>query len=99
MRSQGDRSLDSAAYFSTAIDDKSAREYHDKVKAKGGEPIMIEVRVPRGTMSMYIGSNTDVTLDKPEVKDEHELLLAHGLKYRVLERDYEKKRMVLEVIG
>ena len=53
----------------------------------------------QGTMSVYVGSNTDVTLDKPDVEDEHELLLAHGLRYRVLERDREGRRMVLEVVA
>ena len=53
-------------------------------------------RVPRGTMGMYIGSNTDITKDFPDVLDETELLLAHGLHFKVLEKD--TGRMVLEVV-
>ena len=88
-----------AAYFSTAINDVGAKAYYRDVESRGEEPVMIEVRVPRGTMSVYIGSNTDVTVDKPDVENEHELLLAHGLRYLVLERDHEGKRMVLEVLS
>lgn len=53
---------------------------------------MFEIRVPRGTMSMYVGRNTNA-----ELGNEFELLIANGARLRLLERSGD--RMVMEVTG
>jgi len=51
---------------------------------------MIEIRVPKATNSIYIGSNTAY-----HKGNEYELLLGRGLNYKVIDR--QKYRMIIEV--
>ncbi|MDR3087825.1 MAG: hypothetical protein LBU45_07750, partial [Azoarcus sp.] len=74
-----------------ALDEKLAKSFA-KSKDKVSEPLILEVRVPSGTRSLYIGSNTAY---KGGSKNETELLLGRGLKYYVVEK--KPGRMVLEV--
>ena len=50
---------------------------------------MVEIKVPMGTVSAYLGYNG-------AYENENELLLARGLKYRVLK--IEANRIFLEVV-
>ncbi|GHT87948.1 hypothetical protein AGMMS49960_05580 [Betaproteobacteria bacterium] len=77
------------AYLSTALDEKVAKAFAKKDAA----PLMLEIRVPGGTRSLYLGGNTAY---KGGGKNETELLLGRGLKYKVIEKTPD--RMVLEVV-
>lgn len=73
-------------YFSTSVSRKVAEGF-----SRGGEnSFIISVRVPKGTRCLYIGDNTAYR------EPQDELLLMHGLSYKVLSKD--ENGMVLEVV-
>lgn len=73
-------------YYSTSLNENIAKTFfNDKAT-----PIMLEINVPKGTPSIYVGTNTDYDF-------EAELLLGRNLKYKVLEKT--DARMKLEVIN
>jgi hypothetical protein len=79
-----------AAYLSTSVSEQGnykAQHFYNQAK----DPLMLEIRVPKGTQSLYIGDNT--SFHHPE----DEFLLARGLNYRVVERT--GTRLILEVIS
>jgi len=77
------------AYLSTTLKPKIAKSFYDDAK-KQSEPLMIEVRVPKGTKCLYVGDNTKY------IEREDELLLGRGLKYKVIAKKGDK--MIIEVI-
>lgn len=90
-----ERTLD--AYVSTALDKEAAQAYSNHIKHNLGETaINIEIRVKKDTKCAYIGHNTFVTESCPDVENEFELLLAHGTKFKVLEKT--ESHMILEVV-
>jgi len=78
------------AYLSTSTQERFAKAFSKPTKNNPFEPLMIEVRVPAGTKSLYIGDNTKYK------KMEDELLLGRGLRYKVIEK--KSGRMIIEVI-
>lgn len=71
-------------YYSTSLFEYVSEDF---MNARDN-PVMLEIRVPKGTKSLYIGANS-------YVGDEAELLLSRHLKYRVLK--IEPGRLFLEV--
>jgi len=81
------------AYLSTSFDEKYAKTFYNVAnKDKTTTPLMMEMRVPIGTNSIYIGANTAY-----QKGNEYELLLGRGLNYKVV--DKQKRRIVIEVIS
>lgn len=81
-----------SGFLSTSARQEIAREYFRKSQKENEGALMFEIRVPRGTMSMYVGRNTNA-----ELGNEFELLIANGARLRLLERSGD--RMVMEVTG
>lgn len=81
-----------SGFLSTSARQEIAREYFRKSQKGNEGALMFEIRVPRGTMSMYVGRNTNA-----ELGNEFELLIANGARLRLLERSGD--RMVMEVTG
>ena len=69
---------------------KEADVFMKTMVGKGKDAVLLEVRVPAGTKGIYIGDNIAF------VRHEDEFLLAHSLKYRVVDRIGD--RLILEVI-
>jgi len=86
------------AYLSTSAREKPfAKTFYNTVNKEYNKtgnvldkPLMLEIRVPSGTKSIYVGDNTGFH------KKEMELILGHGLNYKVVERKGD--RMILEVM-
>jgi len=86
------------AYLSTSAKEKPfAKTFYNAVNKeykKTGDaldkPLMLEIRVPAGTKSIYVGDNTGYS------KKETELILGRGLNYKVVE--IKGDRMILEVM-
>lgn len=74
------------AYLSTSAKESIAKSFYYNT----AEPLIIEIRVPKGTKCLYIGNNTKYKTKQAE------LLLGRGIRYKVIER--KKNRMVLEVL-
>jgi hypothetical protein len=79
-------------YTSTSVSESVVRENYteylgDRIKA---DRVIIEINVPKGTPSMYIGENTQAATN------EEELLLKRGLKYKIIDR--KDKFLKLEVV-
>ncbi|MCL2220373.1 MAG: ADP-ribosyltransferase [Chitinispirillia bacterium] len=68
------------AFLSTSVTQKSNADFSKWVTGRGGNPINLEIFVPKGTRSIYIGNNTDYP------KHQDELLLGRNLSYRVIGR-------------
>jgi hypothetical protein len=77
-------------YLSTTITKKTAETFYKREKKRGNQPVMLEIRVPKGSRGIYIGNNTG--FDKPQ----NEFLLGKGLHYRVI--DNSENIIILEVI-
>lgn len=73
-------------YYSTSLNKNIAQGFADDKD----NAIIAEIRVPKGTKSIYIGDNT-------EYEFEAELLLGRDLSYKVIEKS--EKNIVLEVIN
>ena len=82
--------FDGEIFYSTTLDKGFAQGFYNDVMSYGEIPVMLEIKVPKGTKCIYIGSNTSYD-------DEQELLLSNTLKYKVLESIGEK--VVLEVVN
>ena len=76
--------IDAKVFYSTSFLEYIAQDFADQLN----NPVMLEIKVPSGTKSLYIGYNSSVG-------DEAELLLSRHLKYRVLKM--EQGRLFLEV--
>ena len=77
-------------YYSTSLSESVAEEFKDETSARGGNPVMVEVRVPKGAKAIYLGHNGGDNFD------ENELLVARDTKYKVIDKSRDK--IVLEVI-
>ncbi|EIA26443.1 ADP-ribosyltransferase domain protein SFB Type-2, partial [Candidatus Arthromitus sp. SFB-5] len=71
-------------FFSTSFLEYIAQDFADQLN----NPVMLEIRVPKETKSIYVGLNSSVG-------NEAELLLSRHLKYKVLK--IEPGRLFLEV--
>lgn len=76
--------IDAKFFYSTSFLEYVAQDFADQ----RNNPVMLEIKVPRGTKSIYIGANSSVG-------NESELLLSRHLKYKVLKM--EPGRLFLEV--
>ena len=82
-------------YYSTSVKENNAKEFLSKHKGTDANgdlydnSMLVEVRVPKGTKSLYVGKNGDY-------KQEYELLLSRGLKYKVIEK--KEHNIILEII-
>lgn len=81
--------FDGKVFYSTSFDKGYAQAFYEDVRSYGEEAVMLEIRVPRGTKSIYIGENS-------AYEDEKELLLSYELKYKVIEMRNEN--IILEVL-
>ena len=77
--------FDIKCFYSTSFDEGVAEDFSTFF----GTDFMVEIKVPMGTVSAYLGYNG-------AYENENELLLARGLKYRVLK--IEAHRIFLEVV-
>ena len=68
-------------FMSTSINTEYAQDFNG--------PFFAEIRVPRGTKSLYLGNNS-------QLPEESELLLSRGLRYKVIDRT--GNTTVLEVV-
>jgi len=73
-------------YYSTSLNKNIAQTFADDKN----NAIIVEIRVPKGTKSIYVGNNT-------EYEFEAELLLARDLSYKVVEKTESK--LILEVVN
>lgn len=81
-------------YYSTSLKENNAKEFLSKHKGINDgdyydDSMLVEIRVPKDTKSLYIGDNGDY-------KQEYELLLSRGLTYKVIKK--LKHKIILEVI-
>ena len=72
-------------YNSTALNENIAKTFLSEKK----NPIMLEIRVPKGTKCLYIGNNSSYEF-------ESELLLGRNLKYKIIDKTEEK--IIMEVV-
>ena len=79
-------------YFSCDVTGSIAEQYRAEALKNTGDALMIEIRMPKGTRSLYIGENT-----MAEQGNEFELLLGRGTSFKVLHKD--ASRLVLEVVA
>jgi len=78
------------AFLSTSVSRKKSEVFFKKIKRRSNPPVMLEIYVPKGIKSIYIGDNTNYQ----DLEDE--FLLGHGLKYKVVARIKDVLR--LEVV-
>jgi SPP1 gp7 family putative phage head morphogenesis protein len=78
-----------AGYVSTSVTRKPAERFY-KREEKRGNPLMLEIRAPKGTRGIYIGDNTGFP------HSQNEFLLGKGLRYQVI--DNSGDTIILEVI-
>lgn len=77
-------------YYSTSLKENNAKEFLSKHKSVDNDnSMLVEIRVPKGTKSLYVGENGNF-------KQEYELLLSKGLKYKVIEK--KEHKIILEII-
>lgn len=81
--------FESNMYFSTSVNYEKANKFYLNNIGEGKDALMLEIRAPKGTKSIYVGDNSSY-------EPEDELLLSRGLKYKVIE--VLKGKIVLEVI-
>lgn len=72
-------------YFSTSLNENIANTFMED----SDNPLMLEIRIPKGTKSIYIGDNTHYEF-------EAELLLARNLNYKII--DKVENKLILEVV-
>jgi hypothetical protein len=73
-------------YYSASAAEKPA----EKMPRFNDQPVMLEIRAPKGTKGLYIGDNTDYT------DNQMEFLIKRGTKYLLIHKDLEK--IILEVV-
>jgi len=73
-------------YFSTSLN----RGIAEKISKRNNHPLMVEIRVPKGSKGLYIGDNTEYT------DNQMEYLIKRSSKYLVVYKD--SQNMILEVI-
>lgn len=71
-------------YLSTSLSEETANHFSDKNK----DPVVLEIRVPKGSNCLYIGDNTGYDF-------ESELLLGRNTKFKVVDKQFRK--IILEV--
>lgn len=79
------------AYYSAAVTKGPTRPFIERIRRGGGNPLRLEIRVPKGASGIYVGNNTDFK------RPQDEFVLARGTGFRVLERT--EGRIVVEVTG
>jgi len=77
-------------YKSTSVTRRNAEWYFNDVRERGGDPIIIEYRIPKGSKGIYIGDNTY------HKRPEGEFLLGRNTRVRVLFKSVDQ--MVLEIV-
>ena len=75
-------------YFSTTMKEGVTDKFIRRNINDKKEPILLEVRVPKGTNAIYMGDNFGS-------QNEYELLLDRNLQYKVIEKN--KDRIIMEV--
>lgn len=75
------------AFLSTSVTREMTDVFCERVMGLGENSIKLEIFVPKGTRSIYIGNNTDYP------KPQDELLLGRGLKYRIIEKNEDSLKM------
>lgn len=81
-------------FYSTSVYEEKARGFYNDIKYydyEDNNAILLEIRVPKNTKSLYIGNNTSFD------ETEGELLLSNKLKYKFIEN--KDNRIVLEVVN
>lgn len=78
-------------YVSSSVRFRDAHFFYAREQSRGNQAFMIEILVPKGTKCLFVGDNTSY------FSYQGELILSHGLQYRVLEK--EPTRMLLEVVS
>jgi len=78
------------AYLSTSINKFVAQMYFNNIRMQCKSPLLVTIKLPKGTPCLYIGTNTEYSTV------EYELLLGRNLKYNILEKNNDK--MLVEVI-
>lgn len=73
-------------YYSTSLNKNIAQTFADDKN----NAIIVEIKVPKGTKSIYVGDNTNYEF-------EAELLLSRNLSYKVIEKS--DKNIILEVVN
>ena len=82
------RKLD--GFVSSSVRLKDAKEFAQRERVNGKEPLVIEIQVPKGTPCLFIGENTSFP------RYQGEFLLEHGLEYLVKEK--KDGKMLVEVV-
>lgn len=85
-------------FYSTSLDYEQAKVFADDVTEydeDGYKGVLLEIKVPKKSKALYIGSNTDYKEGNYTV-NEHELLLSNKVKYKI--EKIEKGKIVLEVL-
>jgi hypothetical protein len=77
-------------YISTSVTQKIADKFLKRIENEGKSPLMLEIRVPKGSRGLYIGDNTG--FHSPQ----YEFLLGRGQQYKVI--DNADNLIILEVI-
>lgn len=80
-------------FYSTSVYEDKAQGFYDDIRYYDEEDtnaVLLEIKVPKNTKSLYIGNNT--SFDEPE----GELLLSNELSYKLLER--KDNKIILEVV-
>lgn len=80
------------AFTSTSLKPDTANDFIEEQKRRGNEPVMLEIRAPKGTHAIYLGDNSMVV---HQFGTEYEMLLDRGLEYEIIEKT--NGRIVLEV--
>lgn len=71
-------------FLSTSL----SRQYEEEFGMNAGKGIMLEIKVPKGTKSIYIGGNSSY-------QNEFELLLSSETSYKITYRDERTIKMEL----
>lgn len=77
------------SYFNTSLDSYWGKIFNTKIEENKNDPLLIEIKVPKGSKGFYVGHNSGLTYMK-------ELILDRNTKYKVLSFDDEK--LQLEVV-
>ena len=85
--------IKSNSYTSTTLSNYIAEGYERRLERNNKIPLYIEIDIPKGTRGFYIGKNTN------NVRNESELLLDRGLKYKVKEYNKKEGYMKLEIVS
>ena len=80
-----------SGYLSTSVRFKDAKRFYHREIKREHEALMLEILVPKKTKCLFIGEKTSFS------DYQAEMLLKHGLQYKVVKRT--KDKMILEVFS